>query len=248
MLRTVSSILCAPRSVLHALCSSSLPYSTSPRGNQPGGTSHGEAMPHYKLVYFNLRGRGEPIRWVLVAAHQPFDDVRYNRETEWPFKKPEIPYGKVPILYVDEKPLSQSVAICRYLGRTHGLAVEDPWEAAKGDEVADSVHDLLPHAAQIVYAKHANDVEKAKMLATEFYTSTLPPVMRELDRRLEGREWFCGDKMTWVDVYAACYLSQLSTHHESSMEAVPRLKSVVDRVLKLPQIEKWIKERPDTPM
>ena len=41
----------------------------------------------------------------------------------------------------------------------------------------------------------AGDGEKAKMLATEFYTSTLPPVMRELDRRLEGREWFCGDKV-----------------------------------------------------
>lgn len=64
-----------------------------------------------------------------------------------------MPYGKVPVLYVDEKPLSQSVAICRYLGRTHGLAVEDPWEAAKGDEVADAVHDLLPHAAQMVYAR-----------------------------------------------------------------------------------------------
>lgn len=205
-------------------------------------------MPQYKLVYFNLRGRGEPIRWVLAAADLPFEDVRYSRETEWPFKKPETPYGKVPVLYVDDRPLSQSVAICRYLGRTHGMAVDDPWEAAKGDEVVDAVHDLLPHAAQMVYAKLAGDVAKAKMLATEFYTSTLPPVMRELDRRLEGREWFCGDKMTWVDIFAACYLSQLSTHHESSLEAVPRLKNVVDKVIKLPQIEKWIKERPDTPM
>lgn len=66
---------------------------------------------------------------------------------------PEMPYGKVPVLYVDEKPLSQSVAICRYLGRVHHLVADDPWEAAKGDEVADTVHDLLPHAAQIVYAK-----------------------------------------------------------------------------------------------
>ncbi|XP_042204681.1 hematopoietic prostaglandin D synthase-like isoform X2 [Homarus americanus] len=205
-------------------------------------------MPQYKLMYFNLRGRGEPVRWVLAAADQPYEDVRFSRETEWPFKKPEMPYGKVPVLYVDEKPLSQSVAICRYLGRMHGLAVEDPWEVAKGDEVADAVHDLLPHAAQMVYAKLAGDVEKAKMLATEFYTSTLPPVMRELDRRLEGRDWFCGDKMTWVDVFAACYLSQLSSHHEASLEAVPRLKILVEKVIKLPQIEKWIKERPDTPM
>ncbi|KAA0183294.1 Glutathione S-Transferase Sigma 7 [Hyalella azteca] len=63
------------------------------------------------------------------------------------------PYGKVPVLYVDGRPLSQSVAICRYLGAVHGLSSKDPWLAAVGDEVADSVHDLLPVAAQIVYAK-----------------------------------------------------------------------------------------------
>ncbi|KAK4298548.1 hypothetical protein Pmani_029107 [Petrolisthes manimaculis] len=205
-------------------------------------------MVQYRLVYFNLRGRGEPVRWVLTAADQQFEDVRYNKETEWPFKKQEMPYGKVPVLFVDDKPLCQSVAICRYLGHAHGMVVEDPWEVALGDEVADAVHDLLPLAAQIVYAKVANDTEKAKMLATEFYTSTLPPVMRELDRRLEGKEWFCGKKMTWVDVFTACYLSQLSAHHEGSLEAVPNLKALVDKVVKLPQIEKWIKERPDTPM
>lgn len=45
-------------------------------------------MPQYKLVYFNLRGRGEPIRWVMAAAELQYEDVRYNKETEWPFKKP----------------------------------------------------------------------------------------------------------------------------------------------------------------
>ena len=48
----------------------------------------GVDMPQYKLVYFSLRGRGEPVRWVLAAADQQYEDVRYNKETEWPFKKP----------------------------------------------------------------------------------------------------------------------------------------------------------------
>ncbi|XP_050722901.1 hematopoietic prostaglandin D synthase-like [Eriocheir sinensis] len=205
-------------------------------------------MPQYKLVYFNLRGRGEPVRWVLAAAELQYEDVRYNKDKEWPFKKPETPYGRVPVLYVDDKPLNQSVAICRYLGRTHGLAVDDPWEAAKGDEVADAVHDLLPHAAQIIYARAANDIDRAKMLATDFSTTTLPPVLRELERRLEGREWFCGSKMTWADVFAACYLSQLAAQYEGSLDVVPRVKKLVDKVVKLPQIEKWLKERPETPM
>ncbi|XP_045112983.1 hematopoietic prostaglandin D synthase-like [Portunus trituberculatus] len=203
-------------------------------------------MPEYKLVYLTLRGRAEPIRWILAVTDQPYDDVRYIRETEWPFKKPEMPYGHVPVLFVDGKPLCQSVSICRYLGRMHGLFVDDPWEAALGDEVADAVNDLIQPAGQIAYARLANETEKYKMLATEFHTTTLPPTIRELDRRLDGRDWFCGSKMTWVDLFAACYLKEITLQHEGSLDAVPRLKKHVEKIAKLPQIEKWLKERPDS--
>ncbi|XP_076034685.1 hematopoietic prostaglandin D synthase-like [Oratosquilla oratoria] len=205
-------------------------------------------MPEYRLVYFNLRGRAEPVRWVLAAAGQEYRDIRYDRQTEWPSKRSETPFGKVPVLYVDDKPLSQSVAICRYLGRCHGLYAADDWEAARGDEVADTIHDLLPLAAQIVHAKVNNDTERAKRLATEFYASTLPPVLKELDLRLEGREWFCGDKMTWVDIFAACYLSQVAQQQAGALNASARVRRVVEAVSNLPQIQKWIKERPETPM
>lgn len=205
-------------------------------------------MPQYKLLYFSLRGRAEPIRWVLAAAEQPYEDIRVNKETEWPTKKTEVPYGKVPVLYVDDVPLSQSVAICRYLGRQHGLSVEDSLDQARGDEVADAVHDLLPQAAHIVYAKLANDLEKSKNLATEFFTSTLPPVLRELNKRLEGRPWFCGEKMTWVDLFATCYLGQLKLQNPDSFNGHHRLKNLMEKVHDLPPIKKWIKERPVTPL
>ncbi|MPC53753.1 Hematopoietic prostaglandin D synthase [Portunus trituberculatus] len=84
------------------------------------------------------------------------------------------------------------------------------------------------------------------MLATEFHTTTLPPTIRELDRRLDGRDWFCGSKMTWVDLFAACYLKEITLQHEGSLDAVPRLKKHVEKIAKLPQIEKWLKERPDS--
>jgi len=205
-------------------------------------------MPQYKLLYFNLRGRAEPVRWMLAVADQPYEDTRFDKEKEWPIKKTEVPYGKVPVLYIDEVPLSQSVVICRYLGRQHGLIIDDVWEQAKGDEVAESVHDLLPPAAQIVYAKLAGNSAQSKVLATEFFSSTLPPVLRELNKRLDGRPWFCGEKMTWVDIFASCYLIQLKIQNPDSFESVPRLKDLLQRVNDLPQIAKWIEERPETPM
>ncbi|XP_018024049.1 probable glutathione S-transferase 7 [Hyalella azteca] len=170
--------------------------------------------PEYRLEYFNLRGRAEPIRWVLAVAEQPYQDVRFDKETEWPKKKSDTPYGKVPVLYVDGRPLSQSVAICRYLGAVHGLSSKDPWLAAVGDEVADSVHDLLPVAAQIVYAN----------------------------------TFFCGDELTWVDVFVACYLSQLSSQHKDCLDAAPKVRDLISTVTSKPALKKWLEVRPVTPM
>ena len=41
----------------------------------------------YRLEYFNLRGRAEPVRWILAAAGQPYQDVRFDKEAEWPKRK-----------------------------------------------------------------------------------------------------------------------------------------------------------------
>jgi len=42
---------------------------------------------HYKLLYFDLRGRGEAIRLIFRAANQKFDEVRITH-AEWPqYKK-----------------------------------------------------------------------------------------------------------------------------------------------------------------
>ena len=54
--------------------------------------------------------------------------------------------------------------------------------------------------------------------------------------------------MTWVDLFCACYLRELAHQHEGVLDAVPRLKKNVEKISKLPQIEKWLKERPETPL
>jgi glutathione S-transferase len=59
-------------------------------------------MAQYKLYYFNLRGRAEVIRYVLVAAGQDYEDVRFGGE-EWRAKyKAQTPSGQCPFLEVHE--------------------------------------------------------------------------------------------------------------------------------------------------
>jgi hypothetical protein len=73
-------------------------------------------MVHYKLAYFNLRGRAELARYIFAAAGQEFEDYRIEKEN-WPAEKPKAPFGALPYLEVHDGSnvfvLPQSCAIGR---------------------------------------------------------------------------------------------------------------------------------------
>lgn len=52
------------------------------------------------------------------------------------------PWGKSPVLEVDGKQVSQSIAITRYLAREAGLTGGNAWEDLRIDEIVDVINDL----------------------------------------------------------------------------------------------------------
>lgn len=101
-------------------------------------------IPHYKLTYFDLMGRAEPIRLIFAAAGVEYEDVRISFE-QWPALKqsksrirgsrlqtPSLitssatvigaPYGQLPTLEFQGKLLAQSHAIEKFLGRMFGTS------------------------------------------------------------------------------------------------------------------------------
>merc|ERR1711976_895085 len=75
-----------------------------------------DAMPSYKLTYFNGRGRAEGIRMTLAASGVEYEDKRITFE-EWGALKPNVPFNGLPMLEADGKQLGQSGAILRFLGK-----------------------------------------------------------------------------------------------------------------------------------
>lgn len=53
-----------------------------------------------------------------------------------------MPYGMLPVLEIDGKPIAQSNAVARYLARKHNLAGRDEWESMLCDVLVDTLGDL----------------------------------------------------------------------------------------------------------
>ena len=71
-------------------------------------------MPKLKLTYFDFHGgRGEPARLALSMGGIPFEDDRVP-PSDWQRRKPDTPFGALPVLEVDGQTLAQSNAINRY--------------------------------------------------------------------------------------------------------------------------------------
>src|SRR6187401_2623464 len=91
-------------------------------------------MPKLKLIYFDFHGgRGEPARLALSMRGIPFEDDRVS-PSDWERRKPNTPFGGLPVLEVDGQTLAQSNAINRYVGKITDLYPADPWQAALCDE------------------------------------------------------------------------------------------------------------------
>src|SRR5688572_21766603 len=64
-------------------------------------------LPKLKLSYFDFHGgRGEVARIALHMAAIPFEDDRIPT-SDWPTRKPSMPFGTLPVLEVDGQIVAQ---------------------------------------------------------------------------------------------------------------------------------------------
>ena len=170
-------------------------------------------MVHYKLIYFNVSGRGEFIRLIFHYAQVAFEDLRIDR-SEWPTYKPskfyilphqnhrfqlicleiDMPFEHVPALEVDGQLLGQSFTIGRYLAREFGLTGKNRWQEAQADMFVDNINDLLKSANAANWEK---DEAKQKELFDKLHQDTLKPHIEKVEAHLikNGTGFLVGDSV-----------------------------------------------------
>lgn len=155
-------------------------------------------MTAYKLTYFDFDGgRGEPVRIALHAAGIDFEDERWTFP-EFQEKRGDTRFNAVPVLDIDGIVVTQSNAMCRYIGRLAGLYPEDPLQALYCDEAMDACEDLF-HIIVRSFGLECEELEKARAKLVEGWLTTF---LRGLGELLErgGGEYFADQRLTIADL------------------------------------------------
>merc|ERR1739847_42927 len=196
-------------------------------------------MPNIKLTYFNGKGRGETARLILAYGGMHYEDRRVSFE-DMPSLKPSLPFGQLPVLEVDGNTICQSMAIARYLASECGIAGSSGLVKAQVDEVVDVINDVQ----NAMYGAFFEKDEKMKKVGEE----TIPKNMANLEKVLEkrGGQFFAGNCLTWAELHFLQLVDLMSTQNPKCLEATPELASLVERTRKVPNIKKWLEDRPST--
>lgn len=170
---------------------------------------------------------------------------------------------------VDGQRLAESSAICRFLAKRFKLTGSNEWEAAKCDEYVDSMMDLRtrkfqesmnkPNTPQInpfmfidwrAYFWESDTTKKAE-LKKVFLETQVPNYLSKFEKLLEssGGPFLLGKNFTWADLHIGHTLAFYEeTVDPSILSAYPKVKGLRDEVYNIPQIKKWVEQRPKNDM
>ncbi|XP_072031611.1 S-crystallin 4-like [Amphiura filiformis] len=217
-------------------------------------------MPSYKLIYFTVRCRAEPIHMMFHIAGVEYENVAIrsagSKNDDFMKIRPSLPFGQAPVLEVDGVKLTQSRAIIRYLGREFGFYGKSSLEAAQIDCVMDVTDDIILKARPIYRhpdllldfpglqgpADVLGNFFKSRTEAIEEYSKTVRKLLTDLEKlfqMVEG-DFFVGDEISIADMFffAACNFSRFFI--KDPFEGFPTLAALNDRIIAHPKIKKYL--------
>uniref|UniRef100_A0A023F659 glutathione transferase n=1 Tax=Triatoma infestans TaxID=30076 RepID=A0A023F659_TRIIF len=202
-------------------------------------------MPTYKLLYFNIMGLGEPIRYMLSYLGEDFEDNRIDDYRKWQTQiKSKMPFGKLPLLEIGDKKVHQTIAICRYLGKKAKLVGDNDWEDLEIDIIIDTLSDF--RTAIWTYFYNRDEANK-KRVKGPLFNVTIPLYLGKFDNIIKVNGYLANGKLSWADIYFVAILEYFSFMIEQDIATnYENIRQLRDKIHGIPNIKKWLDKRPET--
>ncbi|KAI6234039.1 Glutathione S-transferase 1 [Aphelenchoides fujianensis] len=200
----------------------------------------------YRLHYFDVRFRAEPIRLAFTYRKIPFEDIRLTN-AQWDARKAYYPDQELPLLEVNGQKLSQSMAIYRYIGKKLDLAGTSDLETAHLDYAAELWRTFVDRTEH--YKRVANGDVPGDENAV--YTAEYAPALAKYAPKMEAllaqsRSGFFGKQLSWVDFFVAGTVQTFKIIDMVGMQAYPQLLAHNQKIYALPQLRAYFRQHPPT--
>ena len=150
------------------------------------------------LSYWDGRGLGDPVRFLLEFCLIPFDEdtVRSREGFEALKASGKLAFDQVPLLEIDGLQLVQTQAILRYVAGSKGLRGYTPADQGVADMV---VNGILDARMPLITARFGADPQAA---LSKFESVTLPRLVRNVERILLAHDggYICRGGLSYADV------------------------------------------------
>lgn len=204
-------------------------------------------MTHYRLTYFDFDGgRAEPIRIAFHAAGIEFEDHRLSF-AEFGKMRKSTRFNSLPVLEIDGAAVTQSNAMCHYVGKMAGLYPEDDLQALYCDEAMGAMEDLMHYIVR-TFGLEGDELKRAREKLVDGWLSVY---LRGLDELLTrgGGDYFADGRMTMADLKVFVQTKSLikgTLDHVSPdivQKLAPTLVAHEKRIEKEPQVVAYYASR-----
>ncbi|MEM1347576.1 MAG: glutathione S-transferase [Myxococcota bacterium] len=204
----------------------------------------------YRLYYWpGLPGRGEFVRLLLEDAQLPYVDVARLPEAEGggasavrELVEDGVDCYAPPIFeFAPGKRIAQTANICQYLGVTHDLVHEDPFDRMLANQLQLTIADLVTEVHDthhpIATGQHYEEQREAALLrAAVFRQERLPKYFGFFERTIASMHntFLLGARCTYPDLSLWHVLEGVAyafpKAHAAIMKEYPRLRALKDTV------------------
>uniref|UniRef100_A0AC35FA69 Glutathione S-transferase n=1 Tax=Panagrolaimus sp. PS1159 TaxID=55785 RepID=A0AC35FA69_9BILA len=160
-----------------------------------------------------------------------------------------MPNGQLPVLEVDGKKLSQSEAIYRYLGREYNLYGKNNWEASIIDSIMGQYKDFFDEVKDFILTA-AGYAEKGDLniLRDDLFVPASKKFFPILQKYIKdtGNGYLTENGPTWIDFFFAEEFDGLNHLSPGFYDTYPEFKQLNAKIHGLPQLQAYLKSRPQS--
>ena len=191
-----------------------------------------------QILYFDIRGRAEPIRLLLEDVGVQYVDKQITQE-EWPEIRATTPFRRMPVYGEGDLEIPESFAIMNYLGRKYDLLGEDEISRVRCDVAIEAWRDYGNRVANVFGALSNSEPARRAFIEIE-----QPALLADLESfylsKLSETPYWAGNSPTVADFAAFHLIEGIANQFPRLLSGFGALKEFHEHFSERPNIKAYL--------